>query len=135
MKFQAGTQTIQSKFTHKFLGVIIDQKLNLKPHVECAGTKAYNTGTLIARMLQNTRIGGFLFISKVISSILLRPNPVVDIESILVIFSYTQNLKKWFNILGKNERKINFFSNETFVDKRINSFMMDLLKIISDDRG
>lgn len=37
----------------KHLGIMIDQRLNFKLHVECAAIKAYNRGVLIAIMLLN----------------------------------------------------------------------------------
>ena len=79
MKIKVGTQTIYSKPALKYLGVMIDQRLNFRLHVEGAATKAYNIGALVARMLPN--IGGprpsrRLLISRVVSSILLYAAPV-----------------------------------------------------------
>ena len=48
---------IESKRAIKYLGVIIDDRLNFKKHVKYIGEKAYVTQRALARMMPN--IGGF----------------------------------------------------------------------------
>lgn len=76
---KVGEQTIRSKPYIKYLGVILDNKLNFKPHVEHVTKKASKVQMTIARMLPN--IGGpkparRILLSKVVSSAILYAAPV-----------------------------------------------------------
>ena len=79
IKIRIGEHIIQSQPTLKYLGVMVDQRLKFKSHLENLATKASGVATLLARMLPN--IGGprqsrRLLISRVVSSILLYAAPV-----------------------------------------------------------
>ncbi|CAD7089303.1 unnamed protein product [Hermetia illucens] len=79
VKVRIGEHIIQSQPTLKYLGVMVDQRLKFKSHLENLPTKASGLATLLARMLPN--IGGprqsrRLLISRVVSSILLYAAPV-----------------------------------------------------------
>ena len=79
VKIKVGGKTIYSQPSLKYLGVIIDRRLNFKRHIEYAATKASSIATTISRILPN--IGGprqsrRLLLSRVVSSVLLYAAPV-----------------------------------------------------------
>lgn len=79
MTIQVGNTNISSKDAVKYLGVMIDNRLNFKSHVRHATEKASRIQSALARMLPN--IGGpkfqkRLLLSRVVSSALLYAAPI-----------------------------------------------------------
>ncbi|CAD7086205.1 unnamed protein product [Hermetia illucens] len=79
VKIKVGEKTIYSQESLKYLGVIIDKRLDFKKHIECAATKASSIAVTISRILPNIgrpRQSRLRLISKVVSSVLLYAAPV-----------------------------------------------------------
>ena len=79
LSFKVGSSTIVSKRAIKYLGVMIDDRLNFKSHMEYACKKASTVSNALARMMPN--IGGprqsrRMLLSRVTNSILLYGAPV-----------------------------------------------------------
>lgn len=79
MTIQVGNTTINSKEAVKYLGVMLDNRLNFKYHVKHATEKASKIQSTLARMLPN--IGGpkyqkRILLSRVVSSALLYAAPI-----------------------------------------------------------
>lgn len=79
MTIKVGNTTIKSKDAVNYLGVIIDNRLNFKSHVNHATEKAARIHSAMARMLPN--VGGpryqkRLLLSRVVSSALLYAAPI-----------------------------------------------------------
>ncbi|XP_070143424.1 uncharacterized protein [Drosophila kikkawai] len=55
VNFRVGSTTIESSPTVKYLGVLIDHRLNYKCHLEYAAAKASKATAAISRMMANTR--------------------------------------------------------------------------------
>lgn len=81
IEISVGRETIRSKESLKYLGVIIDNRLNFKCHVQYAADKASKLQSALARMLPN--VGGpkpqkRLLLAKVVSSALLYAAPIFE---------------------------------------------------------
>lgn len=79
MQIQVGDQTIVSKDAVKYLGVMIDNRLKFKTHVEYSSKKAAQIQTALTRMLPNIGGPGYdrrILLSRVTSSVLLYAAPV-----------------------------------------------------------
>ena len=79
MEVTVGESRIESKRAIKYLGVIIDDRLNFKEHVKYIGEKASVTQRALVRMMAN--IGGpgpfkRRIISAVVTSIMLYACPI-----------------------------------------------------------
>lgn len=79
MRIQVGEQSISSQNSLKYLGVVIDNRLNFKAHIEYVSKKAANIQAALSRILPN--IGGpkssrRALLANVTSSVLLYAAPI-----------------------------------------------------------
>lgn len=79
LKIRVGDQMIESKDAIKYLGVMIDNRLNFRAHIEYARNKAAAVQGALSRILPNIggpKYGRRILLSRVVSSILLYAAPV-----------------------------------------------------------
>ncbi|XP_070141062.1 uncharacterized protein [Drosophila kikkawai] len=94
VNFRVGSTTIESSPTVKYLGVLIDHRLNYKCHLEYAAAKASKATAAISRMMANTRgprQHSRRLISTVVTSTLLYAAPIWS-EAMLVA-SYSRQCR------------------------------------------
>lgn len=79
MNVQVGTQIIRSKEAVKYLGVMIDNRLQFKQHVHYSSKKASRLQAALSRIMPNIGGPGYarrILLSRVVSSVLLYAAPV-----------------------------------------------------------
>lgn len=79
LNIQVGEQLIASKESLKYLGVVIDNRLNYREHIVYAGDKAARLQSALAGILPNTggpRQGRRLLLAKVVTSAILYAAPI-----------------------------------------------------------
>lgn len=79
VNIQVGTSKIKSKDAIKYLGVMLDNRLNFKSHVESMSKKASGIQAALCRILPNIGGPGYarrILLSRVVSSVLLYAAPV-----------------------------------------------------------
>lgn len=79
LNIQVGEQTIVLKESLKYLGVIIDNRLNYKEHVAYAGNKAVRLQAVLAGILPNVggpKRGRRILLAKVVTSAILYAAPI-----------------------------------------------------------
>nr|XP_041632428.1 uncharacterized protein LOC121502779 [Drosophila kikkawai] len=94
VNFRVGSTTIESSPTVKYLGVLIDHRLNYKCHLEYSAAKASKATAAISRMMANTRgprQHSRRLISTVVTSTLLYAAPIWS-EAMLVA-SYSRQCR------------------------------------------
>ena len=77
--FRVGNQTIRSKESLKYLGVMLDNRLRFKTHVEYSSKKASLMQAALSRMLPNIGGSGYarrMLLFRVVSSVLLYAAPI-----------------------------------------------------------
>lgn len=79
MSIKVGNQVIKSSHSLKYLGVVLDNRLNFKEHINYASSKAAGVQTALARLMPN--IGGpkpamRRLLASVINSVILYASPV-----------------------------------------------------------
>jgi Reverse transcriptase (RNA-dependent DNA polymerase)/Endonuclease-reverse transcriptase len=90
LKLKVGKHVITSKRTIKYLGIMIDDKLSFRSHLEYMCTKASNINVALSRMLPNVggpRSSRRILLASVVSSVLLYGAPV------------------WAEVLSKNSNR------------------------------
>jgi len=79
MSVQVGSTTIRSSESIKYLGILLDNCLSFRPHVEYVTQKASKMQGALSRMLPNIggpKVGRRLLLARVVASILLYAAPI-----------------------------------------------------------
>jgi len=79
MSVQIGNTTIRSSESIKYLGVLLDNRLSFRPHVEYVTQKAAKMQGALSRMLPNIggpKVGRRLLLARVVASVLLYAAPI-----------------------------------------------------------